>query len=150
MKNWLTTVICIPDFWHEAFLTKFFSSPYFLPKNILYPKFFQRYVFRLWCNLHEQVCLYGRLVVWLDWNQNCDWLRHQFLAVVLASQSYVAYICTLSTFYNMAKQHSKKISTQATDETTVQSSVQYMCTHSCLKIPPFECHRVLPAHATNK
>ena len=36
-----------------------------------------------------------------------DWLRHQFLAVVLASQSEVACICTLSAFYYMAKQQSR-------------------------------------------
>ena len=45
-------------------------------------------IFRSWCDLHKQVCVSGRLAgwlsVWLDWNQNCDWLRRQFLAVVLA------------------------------------------------------------------
>ena len=34
-----------------------------------------------------------------------DWLGCQFLAVVLASQSEVVYICTLSALYYMAKQH---------------------------------------------
>ena len=36
--------------------------------------------------------------------------------------------CNLSALYHMAKQHSKGVSTQATDKTTVQSSVQYLCT----------------------
>ena len=37
-----------------------------------------------------------------------DWLGRQFLAVVLAFQSEVACICTLSAFYHMAKQHSRR------------------------------------------
>ena len=49
----------------------------------------------------------------------CDWLRHQFLAVVLVSQSKV------SAFYHMAKQHCRGASAQTTDEITVQSCVQY-------------------------
>ena len=36
-----------------------------------------------------------------------DWLGRQFLAMVLASQSEVVCICTLSAFYYMAKQHSR-------------------------------------------
>ena len=61
-----------------------------------------------------------------------DWLRCQFLE----SQSKVVCICTLSAFYHMAKQHSKGISTQATDETILQSSVQYMCAHTlCVLLP---------------
>ena len=35
------------------------------------------------------------------------WLGYQLLAVVLASQSEVVYICTLSALYYMAKQHRK-------------------------------------------
>ena len=58
------------------------------------------------------VCVF----VWVAWNQSCDWLRRQFLAVVLASQLEVACICTLSAFYHLAKQHSKGVSTQASDE----------------------------------
>ena len=46
----------------------------------------------------------------LDSNHNCDWLRRQFLAVVLAAQEEVVCICTLSAFYHMAKQHSKGVS----------------------------------------
>ena len=57
-------------------------------------------------------------------------LRVAFLAVVLASQSEVTCICTLTAFYHMAKQHSKGVSTQATDGTTVQSSVQYIYVHT--------------------
>ena len=57
-----------------------------------------------------------------------DWLIHQFLAVVLVSQSEVVCIYTVSAFYHMAKQCSKGVSPQATDETAEQSSVQYMCT----------------------
>ena len=45
-----------------------------------------------------------------------DWLRHQFLAVVLAFPMR-GCVCTLSAFYHMAKQHSKGVSTQATDKT---------------------------------
>ena len=42
--------------------------------------------------------------------QASDWLRRQFLAVVLVSQSKVACIWTLSAFYHMAKQHSSEVS----------------------------------------
>ena len=81
--------------------------------------------FRFWCDLHMSlfpcVCVFA-----LDKLSASDWLRRQFLAVVLASQSEVACICILSAFYHMAKQHSKEVSTQTTDGTTVQSSVQYI------------------------
>ena len=56
-----------------------------------------------------------------------NWLRCQFLAVVLVSQSEVAYICELSAFYHMAKQHSKGVSTQAT---VVYSPVYSTCAHT--------------------
>ena len=53
----------------------------------------------------------GRTYVFeLDKISASDWLRRQFLAVGLASQSEVACICTLSALYHMAKQQSKGVS----------------------------------------
>ena len=49
----------------------------------------------------------------------------------------VSCICTLSAFYHMAKQHTKGVSTQATDGTTVKSSAQYRCTYSCPRYCPW-------------
>ena len=41
--------------------------------------YFFTFICRSWCDLHKQICVYGRLAgwlaVWLDWNQNCDWQR---------------------------------------------------------------------------
>ena len=37
------------------------------------------------------------------------------------SVAEIACFCTLSAFYNMAKQHSREVSAQATDKTTVES-----------------------------
>ena len=49
----------------------------------------------------------------------------------IPKQSEVVCISTLSSFCHMARQHSNRGSSQATDKTTVQSRVQYMSTHSC-------------------
>ena len=72
--------------------------------------------FRSWCDLHMSLFyvfayVFGYVFA-LDKISASDWLRRQFLPVVLTSQSEVVCICTLSAFYHMAKQHSKGISTQ--------------------------------------
>ena len=52
------------------------------------------------CYLLSVICYLTELI-----DFKVDWLGCQFLAVVLASQSEVVYICTLSALYYMAKQH---------------------------------------------
>ena len=79
----------------------------------------------------------------LDKISASDWLRRQ----VLASQSEVVCICTLSAFYHMAKQHSKWVSTQATDRTT---TVQYIYVHnSCPSYCPRSPQTASPKNNTN-
>ena len=95
--------------------------------NISYNKFVHRLRSKPWTNKSKN--LGGFLLFFTSYpNSNLNIIEY-------SRTSKVACICTLSAFYHMARKHSKGVSTQATNETTVQPSVQYMCTHSCPQAP---------------
>ena len=60
----------------------------------------------------------------------------------------VVCICTLSAFYQMVKQHSKGVSTQATNKSTVHSSVQYSPRY-CPRAPTTQIHFIIRNRAKN-
>ena len=91
--------------WKHQFMLHIFKG------NISYNKFVHRLRSKPWTNKSKN--LGGFLLFFTSYpNSNLNIIEY-------SRTSKVACICTLSAFYHMARKHSKGVSTQATNETTV-------------------------------